>query len=226
MRHKGGQAKRQYRVVDFNRTAKLDIEGRVKHIEYDPNRSARVALVVYTDGEKCYILAPHNLSVGDTVMASRKKLPFRPANRMPLEFIPSGTRVYNVEFQPEKGGQLVRTAGSSAQVMGKEGKYVGVKLPSKEVRLFPAKALATIGQLSNIEHSARELDKAGRSRHKGRRPTVRGTAMSAGDHPHGGGEGRGYIGGSPQTPWGKHAYGKKGRRKKKKSNKFIVKRRK
>lgn len=222
VRHKGGRAKRLYRYVDLNRSAKLNVSGRVTDIIYDPNRSARLALIQYEDGDKALILAPHSLKVGDKLKTSRANLPLKPGNRMPLEYIPSGTQVYNLEFQPGKGGQLVRSAGTAAQVMGKEGGKVGVKLPSGEIRLFPLKAMATVGQLSNIEHSSRKLGKAGLSRHLGRRPSVRGTAMPAGAHPHGGGEGRTGTGRPPKTPWGKLARGKKTRKKNKQSDKFII----
>lgn len=223
VRHKGGRAKRLYRLVDFKRL-KFDVKAKVEQIVYDPNRSARLALIVYEDGSRSLILAPHSLSVGDEVISSREKLDLRIGNRMPLKYIPPGTQVYNLEFQPGKGGQLVRSAGTAAQVMGKEGKWVGVRLPSGEVRRFPQEALATIGQVGNLEHGARKLGKAGLARHLGRRPTVRGTAMSADAHPHGGGEGRTGTGGPPKTPWGKIAHGKKTRKKKKPSNKFIIKR--
>lgn len=223
VRHKGGRAKRLYRKVDFKRL-KFDTKGTIKEIVYDPNRSARLALVFYEDGSKGLILAAHSLSVGDEVVSSQNKVALRVGNRMPLKYIPSGTQVYNLEFQPGKGGQIVRSAGAAAQVMGKEGKLIGVKLPSGQVRLFPQDALATIGQVGNLEHGARKLGKAGVARYLGRRPTVRGTAMSADAHPHGGGEGRTGTGGPPKTPWGKVAHGKKTRKKKKPSNKFIIKR--
>lgn len=224
VRHKGGRAKRLYRDIDF-KSRKFDIKAQVKEIVYDPNRTSNIALIVYKDGEKAFILAPHSLKLGDEVAASRSALPVKTGNRMPLKYIPSGTQVFNIELKPGKGAQAVRSAGAAAQVRGEESGKIGVKLPSGEVRLFPAESLATIGQVGNVDHRTRILGKAGRARHLGRRPTVRGTAMSAGAHPHGGGEGRTGEGRIPKTPWGKPARGVKTRKKKKPSSKFIIKRR-
>lgn len=224
VRHRGGGAKRQYRVIDFKRN-KLDMPASVLSIEYDPNRSANIALLQYEDGEKTYIIAPVGLSVGDTVV-SGKSADIKPGNAKELIDIPVGTLIHNVELYPGKGGQLVRAAGNSAQLMAKEGDYAQVRLPSGEVRMIRLKCKATIGQVGNLEHENISIGKAGRKRHMGWRPTVRGSAMNPCDHPHGGGEGRAPIGRpSPVTPWGKPALGYKTRKKKNKSDKFIVKRR-
>ena len=225
VRHQGGGHKRQYRVIDFKRD-KDGIPGRVATIEYDPNRSANIALINYVDGEKRYILAPKNLEVGLEVM-SGPEADIKPGNALPLANIPVGTVIHNIELKPGKGGQLVRSAGTSAQVLGKEGKYVLVRLNSGEVRLVLATCRASIGQVGNEQHELIKIGKAGRSRWLGKRPTVRGSVMNPNDHPHGGGEGRSPIGRkSPMTPWGKPTLGYKTRKKKNKSDKFIVRRRK
>lgn len=223
VRHRGGGAKRRLRIIDFKRD-KLGVPGRVAAIEYDPNRSARIALVHYADGEKRYILAPLGLNVGDTIMAG-EGAEIKPGNALPLGSIPDGTLVHNLELEPGKGGQIVRSAGTAAQVLGKEDKYTLVRLPSGEVRRFLSTCMATIGQVGNVEHRGIKLGKAGRTRWLGRRPQVRGSAMTPRDHPHGGGEGRAPRGMAPKTPWGKPALGKKTRRAKP-SDRLIVKRRK
>lgn len=224
-RHRGGGAKKLYRFIDFKQ-GKKDIPAKVFSIEYDPNRTVRIARLHYADGEKRYILAPEGLKVGDKVIAS-EKTELKLGNRMRLKNIPQGTIIHNIELRPGKGGQVVKSAGSGATVLAQEGKYIQVILPSLEVRRFHGDVMASIGQLSNPEHSSIKLGKAGRSRHLGWRPAVRGTAMNPVDHPHGGGEGRQGIGLKyPKTPWGKHALGVKTRNKKKKSGKFIVRRRK
>jgi large subunit ribosomal protein L2 len=223
VRHRGGGAKRQLRVIDFKRD-KIDIPGRVAAIEYDPNRTARIALIHYADGEKRYILAPVGLNVGDTVM-SGNNAEIKPGNTMPLKSMPTGTQIHNIEMQKGKGGQMVRSAGASAQLMVKEGDYALIRLPSGEIRRVRSECLATIGQMGNVEHQNISLGKAGRKRHMGWRPTVRGSAMTPRDHPHGGGEGRAPIGlPGPKTPWGKPALGYK-TRKPKASDRMIVKRR-
>ncbi|QOR34581.1 50S ribosomal protein L2 [Clostridium sp. 'deep sea'] len=223
VRHRGGGHKRRYRIIDFKRS-KDDIPARVAHIEYDPNRSARIALLHYVDGEKRYIIAPVGLEVGQMVM-SGPKADIIPGNSLKLKDIPLGTVVHNLELKPGKGGQLVRSAGSSAQVMAKEGSYAHIRLPSGEVRLIHLECRATIGQVGNVEHEIISIGKAGRNRWLGKRPTVRGSVMNPVDHPHGGGEGRAPIGRkSPMTPWGKPALGAK-TRKRKQSDKYIVRRR-
>jgi len=223
VRHRGGGAKRMLRLIDFKRD-KFGVPGKVAAIEYDPNRSARIALVHYADGEKRYILWPVGLKVGDTVM-SGPEAEIRPGNALPLKKIPLGTAVHNVELFLKRGGQLVRSAGSAAQVMAKEERYVLVRLPSSEIRKVLADCMATIGQVGNVEHSQIKLGRAGRSRLMGRRPVVRGSAMSPRDHPHGGGEGKAPIGlPGPKTPWGKPALGYRTRRRKG-SDKYIVRRR-
>jgi len=220
VRHRGGGHKRRYRIIDFKRE-KHGIPATVKSIEYDPNRTARIALVVYADGEKRYILAPVGLKVGDTVMSGPDS-EIRVGNTLPIFRIPLGTQLHNIELQPGKGGQLVRSAGTSAQLMAKEGAYSQIRLPSGEVRLINQNCLATIGQVSNVEHSNIVLGKAGRKRWKGIRPTVRGSAMDPNSHPHGGGEGAAPIGmPGPKTPWGKPALGAK-TRKNKRTEKYIV----
>lgn len=225
VRHQGGGHKRAYRIVDF-RQDKLNIPARVAALEYDPNRSAFIALLNYNDGEKRYILAAQGVNVGQTVIAA-ENAPLEVGNRLPLKNIPVGTQVHNIELVPGKGGQLTKSAGSFAQVLAHEGGYVHLSLPSKEVRIVPENSMATIGQVSNSEHNTIKLGKAGRSRWLGIRPTVRGSAMNPVDHPHGGGEGRQPIGlKHPKTPWGKPALGKKTRKKKKASNKYILQRRK
>ncbi len=223
VRHRGGGAKLMLRLIDFKRD-KFGVPGKVAAIEYDPNRSARIALVHYADGEKRYILWPVGLKVGDTVM-SGPEAEIRPGNALPLRRIPAGTAVHNVELYLKRGGQIVRSAGSSAQVMAKEERYVLLRLPSGEIRKILADCLATIGQVGNVEHSQIKLGRAGRARLMGRRPTVRGSAMSPRDHPHGGGEGKAPIGlPGPKTPWGKPALGYRTRRRKG-SDKYIVRRR-
>ncbi|HUV56260.1 MAG TPA: 50S ribosomal protein L2 [Dehalococcoidales bacterium] len=223
VRHRGGGAKRMLRVIDFKRD-KIGVPGRVVSIEYDPNRSARIALIYYADGEKRYILAPLELNVGDTVK-SGDDAEIKPGNCLPMRLIPSGTPIHNIELERGRGGRLVRSAGNSAQLMTKEGESVLVRLPSSEVRRFRSDCLATIGQIGNVDHQNINLGKAGRKRWMGWRPTVRGSAMSPRDHPHGGGEGRSPIGmPGPKTPWGKPALGYK-TRKAKASDKMIVKRR-
>ncbi len=223
VRHRGGGEKRRLRIIDFKRN-KIDIPGRVAAIEYDPNRSARIALIYYVDGEKRYILAPVGLNVDDMIM-SGNKAEIKPGNTLPMKNMPSGTEIHNIEMVPGKGGQMVRSAGASAQLMAKEGKYVLLRLPSGELRRVPSECMATIGQIGNAEHQNISLGKAGRKRHMGWRPTVRGSAMSPRDHPHGGGEGRSPIGmPGPKTPWGKPAQGYK-TRKPKASDRMIVKRR-
>ena len=224
VRHRGGGAKRKYRIIDFKRN-KFDVPASVIAIEYDPNRSANIALVQYEDGEKKYIIAPVGLHVGDTIVSS-ETADIRPGNALPLKSIPVGTIIHNIELQPGKGAQLVRAAGNSAQLMAKENGYAQVRLPSTEVRMISLECLATIGQVGNIDHENISIGKAGRKRHMGWRPTVRGVVMNPNDHPHGGGEGKSPVGmPSPVTPWGKPALGYKTRAKKKKSEKFIVKHR-
>ncbi len=223
VRHRGGGAKRRLRIIDFKRD-KFGVPGRVAAIEYDPNRSARIALIYYADGEKRYILAPTELNVGD-VIKSGDGAELKPGNVLPLKLIPSGTLIHNIELKKGKGGQLVRSAGVAAQLMAKEGKYALVRLPSTEVRRIHIDCMATIGQVGNVDHRSINLGKAGRKRWLGWRPTVRGSAMSPRDHPHGGGEGRSPIGlPGPKTPWGKPALGYR-TRKAKPSDKMIIKRR-
>ncbi len=227
VRHKGGGHKRKYRVIDFKRTTKLGIPAKVQSIEYDPNRSAFIALIEYQDKEKNYILAPQDLKKGDEIIAD-EKASLRVGNRMLLKNIPVGTFVYNIELNPGQGGKIVRSAGDSAQVMAIEGGYAQLTLPSGEVRMILEKAMASIGSLSKPEHTFVKFGKAGRKRWLGIRPTVRGSAMVPADHPHGGGEGKAPIGlrKGPKTPWGKQAFGVKTRKKKKYSDKFIIKKRK
>lgn len=223
VRHRGGGHRRHYRVIDFKRN-KMNIPATVASIEYDPNRSARIALLNYADGERRYIIAPVNLRVGDTVLNS-ENAEIRPGNTLPIANIPVGTEIHNVELKVGKGGQIARSAGTAAQLLAKEGEYAQVRLPSGEVRLIPQKCLATIGEVGNLDHSNIKLGKAGRKRYLGIRPTVRGTAMTPRDHPHGGGEGRQPTGmPGPKSPWGKPTRGKKTRHNKL-SDKFIVKRR-
>ncbi len=223
VRHRGGGNRRHYRIIDFKRD-KRGIPARVAAIEYDPNRSARIALLHYVDGEKRYILAPLGLKVGDMVMAG-PEAEIRPGNSLPLANIPVGTLVHNIELYEGRGGQLVRAAGTSAQVLGKEGAYAVIRLPSGEVRLIRQTCYATVGEVGNPDHANIKLGKAGRKRHLGIRPTVRGSAMSPRDHPHGGGEGRAPIGlPGPKTPWGKPALGYKTRRNKQ-TDKYIIRRR-
>ena len=223
VRHRGSGAKRRLRIIDFKRD-KLGIPGRVAAIEYDPNRSARIALIYYADGEKRYILAPSELNVGDTVK-SGSDAEIKPGNALPLKLIPTGTLIHNIELKKGRGGQMVRGAGVAAQLMVKEGEYALVRLPSSEMRYIRGDCLATIGQVGNVDHKSIKLGKAGRKRWLGWRPTVRGSVMSPRDHPHGGGEGRSPIGlPGPKTPWGKPALGYK-TRKAKASDRLIVKRR-
>ncbi len=224
VRHKGGGAKIKYRLVDFKRN-RDGIPAKVVGIEYDPNRTANIALIVYADGVKSYIIAPVGLKVGDTVM-SGAEAEVRVGNALPMRNIPVGANIHNIEMKPGKGAQLVRAAGNVAQLMAKEGKYATVKLPSGEMRLLPLDCKATIGQVGNLDNELVTIGKAGRKRHMGIRPTVRGSVMNPNDHPHGGGEGRAPVGRpSPMTPWGKPAMGYKTRKKHKTSNKYIIRRR-
>jgi len=224
VRHHGGGSRRKYRIIDFKRR-KDDIPAKVVSVEYDPNRTANIALICYADGEKAYILAPNGLKVGQKLM-NGENAEIRVGNCLPLKAIPVGTQVHNIEMYPGKGGQLVRSAGNSAQLMAKEGKYATLRLPSGEMRMVPIICRATIGQVGNIDHELINVGKAGRKRHMGIRPTVRGSVMNPNDHPHGGGEGKCGIGRSgPLTPWGKPALGYKTRKKNKHSNKLIVRRR-
>ena len=223
-RHQGGGARRKYRIIDFKRN-KDGVPAKVASIEYDPNRSANIALLHYADGEKRYIIAPLGLTVGETIV-SGDGADIKVGNALALRNIPVGTMIHCIELKPGKGAQLVRSAGNAAQLMAKEGKYAQVRLPSGEVRLIPISAKATIGQVGNIDHANIQLGKAGRKRHMGIRPTVRGSVMNPCDHPHGGGEGKSPIGRpGPVTPWGKPALGYKTRKKKNPSNKYIVRRR-
>ena len=224
VRHHGGGSRRKYRLVDFKRR-KDAIPAKVLTIEYDPNRTANIALICYADGEKSYILAPNGLKVGDMVM-NGETAEVKLGNCLPLQNIPVGAEIHNIELYPGKGGQLVRSAGNSAQLMAKEGKYATLRLPSGEMRLVPIICRATIGQVGNIDHELINIGKAGRKRHMGIRPTVRGSVMNPNDHPHGGGEGKTGIGRpGPVTPWGKPALGLKTRKKNKHSNKLIIRRR-
>ncbi len=223
VRHIGGGNRRKYRIIDFKRN-KDGIEAVVKTIEYDPNRTANIALLCYADGEKRYILAPYGVKVGDKLY-SGAEADIKAGNALPLEAIPVGTMVHNIELQPGKGGQLARAAGMAAQLMAKEGKLATLKMPSGEMRYVPVNCKATIGQVGNLDHEIVRVGKAGKTRHMGTRPTVRGSVMNPCDHPHGGGEGKSPVGRpGPQTPWGKPALGYKTRKKKNKSNKFILKR--
>ncbi|MCR4926076.1 MAG: 50S ribosomal protein L2 [Clostridiales bacterium] len=224
VRHRGGANRRKYRIIDFKRD-KVDMKAEVLTLEYDPNRSAHIALIKYEDGEKRYILAPVGLKVGDTVEAGANA-DIKPGNALPLTNIPTGTIVHNVELNPGRGGQLARAAGNSAQLMAKEGVYALLRLPSGELRNVPATCMATVGQVGNVDHENVKIGTAGRKRHMGWRPTVRGSVMNPNDHPHGGGEGKSPIGRpGPVTPWGKPALGYKTRSKKNRSDKLIVKRR-
>ena len=219
-RHRGGGAKRAYRIIDFKRD-KTGVPGKLMSVEYDPNRSARISLVQYADGDKRYILYPHGLQVGDKIEAG-PDAEIRPGNALPLSHIPTGTQVHNIEMSPGRGGQIVRGAGGGAQVLAKETDYTLIRLPSGEVRRFLSRCMATVGVLGNLDHKNRKLGKAGKSRQMGRRPKVRGSAMSPRDHPHGGGEGRSPIGmPGPKTPWGKPALGYKTRRNKRTENMII-----
>ncbi len=224
VRHRGGANRRKYRVIDFKRS-KFDVPAEVVSLEYDPNRSAHIALIKYEDGVKSYILAPAGLKVGDKVMAG-PEADIKPGNALPLINIPTGTVIHNVELYPGRGGQLARAAGNAAQLMAKEGEYALLRLPSGELRKVPANCMATVGQVGNLDHENVKIGNAGRKRHMGWRPTVRGSVMNPNDHPHGGGEGKSPIGRpGPVTPWGKPALGYKTRNKKKASNKMIVRRR-
>ncbi len=224
VRHRGGGNRQKYRIIDFKRN-KADMPATVLTLEYDPNRSAHIALVQYEDGEKRYIIAPQDLKVGDVVISGAES-DIRPGNALPLSAIPVGTFIHNVELYPGKGAQLARSAGVMAQLMGKENNLALVRLPSSEMRYVPMNCMATIGQVGNIDHANEKLGKAGRKRHMGWRPTVRGSVMNPCDHPHGGGEGKSPIGRpGPVTPWGKPALGYKTRAKHNRSDKFIVKRR-
>ena len=225
VRHRGGGHKRKYRLVDFKRNSKDGMPAKVIGIEYDPNRTANIALICYLDGTKSYIIAPQGLTDGMTVM-NGPEAEVRIGNCLPLENIPVGTQVHNIELLPGKGGQMVRSAGNSAQLMAKEGKYATLRLPSGEMRMVPIKCRATVGVVGNGDHNLINIGKAGRKRHMGIRPTVRGSVMNPNDHPHGGGEGKTGIGRpGPSTPWGKPALGLKTRKKNKASNKLIVRRR-
>ena len=225
VRHRGGGAKRKYRIIDFKRNSKDGVTAKVVAIEYDPNRTANIALIVYADGTKSYILAPEGLQVGTTIVSGSGS-EAGVGNCLPLSEIPVGAQIHNVELYPGKGGQLVRSAGNAAQLMAKEGKYATLRLPSGEMRMVPIICRATIGTVGNGEHSLVKIGKAGRKRHMGIRPTVRGSVMNPNDHPHGGGEGKTGIGRpGPSTPWGKPALGLKTRNKKKQSNKLIIRRR-
>ncbi len=224
IRHQGGGNRQKYRIIDFKRN-KLDVAGTVMTLEYDPNRTANIALVQYEDGEKRYIIAPLGLKVGDTVIAGASA-DIKPGNALPLASIPTGTFIHNVELYPGKGAQLARSAGVMAQLMGKENNLAMIRLPSGEMRNVPLNCMATIGQVGNVDHSNVSLGKAGRKRHMGWRPTVRGSVMNPNDHPHGGGEGKSPVGRpGPVTPWGKPALGYKTRKTHNRSDKFIVKRR-
>ncbi len=223
-RHIGGGHKRQYRVIDFKRD-KTGVVGFVKTVEYDPNRNVRISLVVYADGEKRYILTPEGLNVGD-VIVSGPEADIKTGNALPLENIPLGTMIHNIEMEPKRGGKMVRAAGQGAQLMAKDGDYVTVKLPSSEMRMVRKECMATIGVLGNSEYKNLSTGKAGRTRYLGIKPTVRGVTMNPVDHPHGGGEGKTGPGGHPKTPWGKPALGQKTRNAKKASSKLIVRRRK
>lgn len=223
-RHRGGGNKRLYRDIDFKRN-KTGVPGKVAAIEYDPNRTSRIALIHYVDGEKRYILAPVGLNVGDTVM-SAPDADIKPGNALPLRTMPVGTLIHNIELQPGRGGQMVRSAGAAAQLVGKEGDYAQIKMPSGEMRVVHLNCIATVGQVGNLDHENESWGKAGKTRWMGRRPKVRGSAMTPRDHPHGGGEGKSPVGmPHPKTPWGKPALGVKTRRNKR-TNKFIMKRRK
>ena len=224
VRHQGGGSRRKYRIIDFKRR-KVDVPATVVSIEYDPNRTANIALLQYEDGEKAYILAPIGLTVGSKVMAG-KNADIKPGNSLPISSIPVGTMIHCIELKPGKGAQMVRSAGNAAQLMAKEGKYAHVRLPSGEMRLVSVDCIATIGQIGNTEHENIKLGKAGKSRWLGKRPEVRGSVMNPNDHPHGGGEGKSPVGRpGPVTPWGKPALGYKTRNTKKASSKFITKRR-
>ncbi|MCB1122110.1 MAG: 50S ribosomal protein L2 [Verrucomicrobiae bacterium] len=220
-RRRGGGHKRHIRIIDFRRE-KLDIPARIQEIQYDPNRSANLALLAYADGEKRYILAPRGLKVGDTIVSSQTSRDINPGNSLPLENIPPATRIHNIELTPGKGGQIARSAGTAAQLMGLDGTYATVKMPSGEIRMVNKQCRATIGEVGNTQHQSRTIGKAGRSRWMGKRPRVRGVAMNPVDHPMGGGEGRTSGGGHPVSPWGQLSKGFPTRRKSKTTNKFIL----
>lgn len=222
VRHRGGGHKRLYRIIDWKRD-KLGVPARVVAIEYDPNRSARIALLQYEDGDRRYILAPQGLRV-DTTISSGPDADLSPGNALPLRDVPVGSQIHNIELKPGRGAQMVRSAGEAAQLLAKDGDWAQVRLPSGEVRMVHTSCIATLGQVGNSEHATLSIGKAGRSRWLGRRPTVRGSVMNPRDHPHGGGEGKAPIGGQPQTPWGKPAMGKKTRRRKA-TSKFIIRKR-
>jgi large subunit ribosomal protein L2 len=223
VRHQGSGHKRLYRIIDWKRD-KFGVPGKIATVEYDPNRSARIALLHYVDGEKRYMLLPNGLGVGDTVTSGPDVEP-RVGNALPLSRIPLGTQIHNVEMRAGKGGQIVRSAGSSAQLLAKEGQFATLRLPSSEVRRVRVECMATVGQVSNLDHENQKIGKAGRARHLGQRPEVRGSAMNPRDHPHGGGEGKASTGMPPKTPWGKPAMGLRTRTRAKPSNKMIVRRR-
>ena len=222
VRHQGGRQKRYYRIIDFKRN-KFGVPGKVATIEYDPNRSARIALINYVDGEKRYILAPLGLKVGDMIQSGPGS-PIRVGNALPLRDIPLGTQIHNIELYKGRGGQLVRSAGTAAQLMAKQDDYAQVRMPSGEVRMIHLDCMATLGQVGNLDHENIEIGKAGRARYMGQRPEVRGSVMNPRDHPHGGGEGKAPIGGQPKTPWGKPAQGYR-TRKNKRTDQFIIRRR-
>ena len=224
VRHRGGGAKKKYRIIDFKRL-KDGVPARVAAIEYDPNRTANIALLYYVDGEKSYIIAPNGLKVGDKLM-SGSEAEVRVGNALPMKDIPVGTEIHNIEMKPGRGGQLVRSAGNVAQLMAKDEKFATIRLPSSEMRMVPVNCRATVGQIGNLDNELINIGKAGKKRHMGIRPTVRGSVMNPNDHPHGGGEGRAPIGRpAPSTPWGKPALGYKTRKKRKHSNKYIVRKR-
>ena len=223
VRHQGAGHKRAYRLIDWKRD-KVGVPARIATVEYDPNRSARIALVNYADGEKRYILLPHGLGVGDAII-SGPDVEARTGNALPLARIPLGTQIHNIELVAGRGGKIVRSAGTSAQLLAKEGEMATIRLPSNEVRRVRAECMATVGQVSNLDHENQNIGKAGRARHMGRRPTVRGVVMNPNDHPHGGGEGKSPTGMPPKTPWGKPAMGLRTRSRTKPSNKMIVRRR-
>ena len=220
-RRRGGGHKRHIRIIDFRRN-KFDIPAKIQDIQYDPNRSANLALLAYADGEKRYILAPRGLVIGDTVLSSESRISINPGNSMPLSVIPPATKIHNIELIPGRGGQVARSAGNSAQLMGLDGEFATVKMPSGEIRLINKKCRATIGEVGNSQHQSRTIGKAGRSRWMGKRPRVRGVAMNPVDHPMGGGEGRTSGGGHPMSPWGQLSKGFPTRRKSKTTNKFIL----
>jgi large subunit ribosomal protein L2 len=223
IRHRGGGHKRLYRIIDFKRD-KLEIPGIVESVEYDPNRSAFISLILYRDGERRYILTPENLKVGQTVISADRQVDVLPGNSMPLRYIPLGTVIHNIEMKKSKGGQIAKSAGSGAQILAKEGDYAQIRLPSSEIRLIHLDCRATVGQVGNVNHQNISVGKAGRTRWKGRRPHVRGSAMNPIDHPHGGGEGKAKGGRDPVTPWGQPTKGYKTRRNKR-TQRYIVRRR-